>query len=76
MSDAGSGKVPFGSVRPDALPPDTDLVGRDSELEILHGFLAQGKAIAERNRAPILVNIFGETGVRKSALGTRFAYLI
>ena len=76
MSDETSGKVLLHSARPDALPPDTDLVGRDDELETLHGFLAQGKAMAERNRMPTLVNIYGEAGVGKSALGIRFAYSI
>ncbi len=61
--------------RPDMLPPDTGLVGRSDELITLEGFLAQGKATAERHR-PAQIAIYGEAGVGKSALGTRFAYSI
>ncbi len=61
--------------RPDMLPPDTDLVGRFDELRTLEGFLAQGKATAERHR-PARIGIYGDAGVGKSALGTRFAYSI
>lgn len=76
MSDPASENALFGSPRPDMLPPDTDLVGRDDELAILSGFVAQGKATAERHRQPARVAIYGEVGVGKSALGTTFAHSI
>jgi tetratricopeptide (TPR) repeat protein len=62
--------------RPDMLPFDTDLVGREDELETLRGFLARGAPVPDRHRGPARVSIFGEAGVGKSALGTSFAYSI
>jgi tetratricopeptide (TPR) repeat protein len=76
MSEA-SGENPFvGRRRPDMLPPDTDLVGREEQIMDLRRFVAQGKAAAEHHRMPVLISIYGEAGVGKSALGTSFAYLL
>ena len=62
--------------RPDMLPLDTVLVGRDDELKMLLGFLAQGRAARAEVRAPVQLAIFGQAGVGKSALGTKLAYAI
>jgi tetratricopeptide (TPR) repeat protein len=59
-------------LRADMLPPVSDLVGRSAELTMLRGFIDQAKATAERHR-PARIVIYGEAGVGKSALGTRFA---
>src|SRR5690349_15951047 len=73
MADEGSKAFWFGP-KPDMLPPDTDLVGRDHELSELRRFLMRDRATAERNRVPARVSIIGVAGVGKSALGTKFAY--
>jgi tetratricopeptide (TPR) repeat protein len=76
MSEAGIENTLFGTNprRPDMLPPDVELIGREDELERLHQFLDQGTDVAERIRTPARVCITGEAGVGKSALATRFAY--
>jgi tetratricopeptide (TPR) repeat protein len=58
--------------RADMLPPVIELVGRSEELVKLRGFIDEAKATAERHR-PARLGIYGEAGVGKSALGTRFA---
>ncbi len=58
------------------LPLDVGLVGRDRDLEKLRRLVDQDKASYERRRMPSRVSIIGVAGVGKSALGTRFAYLL
>jgi tetratricopeptide (TPR) repeat protein len=67
----------YGSLpRPAMLPPDTDLVGRDAELDSLLSFRATGRLTANRHRESLHVGIYGMPGVGKSALGTKLAYLV
>jgi tetratricopeptide (TPR) repeat protein len=58
------------------LPPDIELVGRDADLDQLRRFLAEGTALADQIRTPARISIIGEAGVGKSALATRFAYML
>lgn len=59
--------------KPEMLPPEVALVGRDADLERLRELLEQDKASYDRTRAPARVSIYGVAGVGKSALGTGFA---
>jgi tetratricopeptide (TPR) repeat protein len=76
MGGIGREELYVGLPRPAMLPPDTDLVGRDAELDSLLSFLATGRLTANRHRESLHVGIYGMPGVGKSALGTKLAYLV